>query len=134
MNNSDIVTSKIEEISQIHFKTEICESLKKDLLNFVIEKKDFNKSILIIKEKYGNFIEEIERNSGIKSIVFKKTKNEKEELLDELLEEIKKMNQLRKLEDLENKFAKNMDENSYRLVQQKSIKKDRFLENSQLHN
>ncbi len=121
LNNSDIVTSKIEEISQIHFKTEICESLKKDLLNFVIEKKDFNKSILIIKEKYGNFIEEIERNSGIKSIVFKKTKNEKEELLDELLEEIKKMNQLRKLEDLENKFAKNMDENSYaELVQLKS--------------
>ena len=38
-----------------------------------------------------------------------------------IVEEIKKMSKLRKLEDLENKFAKNMDENSYaELVQLKS--------------
>ena len=121
INNLDIVKSKIEEISQIHFKYEASENLKKDLLNLAIDKKDYKQCMLIIKEKYGNFLEEIEKNSGIKIIVSKKTQNEKEELLDELLEEIKKMSKLRKLEDLENKFAKNMDENSYaELVQLKS--------------
>ena len=43
----------------------------------------------------------------------KKSHNEKTELLEELLEDLKEMNHLKKIQFLENKVAENLDEGSY---------------------
>ena len=45
--------------------------------------------------------------------VNKKNENEKEQLLDDLLEDFKEVNRLKKIEYLEGEFAKNLDENSF---------------------
>ena len=42
-----------------------------------------------------------------------KNPQEKEEIIDELLEDLKEMNQIKKIQFLESKIAKNLDENSY---------------------
>ena len=49
----------------------------------------------------------------MKNIFENKNKIDKEEILDELLEDLKRENQLKKIEVLENKLVKNLDESSY---------------------
>ena len=56
---------------------------------------------------------EIEKNTNLKNILLKKDEEEREEILNDLIEELKKMNQLKQIEFLEIKVAKNLDERSY---------------------
>jgi hypothetical protein len=52
-------------------------------------------------------------NQKLKNILLKKKSEEREEILTDLMEELKKMNQQKQIEFLENKVAKNLDESSY---------------------
>ena len=56
---------------------------------------------------------EIEKNTNLKNILLKKNEEEREEILSDLIEELKEMNRLKQIEFLENKVAKNSDESSY---------------------
>jgi len=58
-------------------------------------------------------VSEIEKNTNFKNILLKKEDDERQEILYDLIEELKKMNQLKEIEFLENKVAKNLDESSY---------------------
>jgi len=58
-------------------------------------------------------VSEIEKNTNLKNILLKKNEEEREEILNDLIEELKQMNHLKKIEFLENKVAKNLDEGSY---------------------
>ena len=64
---------------------------------------------ILVKE----LVNEIQKNSNLKNIINKKNNEEKVEFIDELLQDMKLMNQLKKIEYLERKVANNLDENSY---------------------
>ena len=49
----------------------------------------------------------------MKNILLKKDNEEINEILNDLIDELKEMNHLKQIEFLENKVAKNLDEGSY---------------------
>ena len=58
-------------------------------------------------------IQEIEENSSIQIIAKAKNDNDILELLSELLDELKELNNPKKIESLEKELINNLDENSY---------------------
>tara|TARA_Y100001970_G_scaffold261732_1_gene345162 strand:- start:854 stop:2632 length:1779 start_codon:yes stop_codon:yes gene_type:complete len=112
INYPDTVLSKIEQLSEIKFSSEENDNLRIEILNLLSnEKPEIIKSK--INEKYLSLVGEVEKNSSLKNIFENKNKIDKEEILDELLEDLKRENQLKKIEVLENKLVKNLDESSY---------------------
>ena len=105
--------SKIEELSEINFLSEENNSLKNEILNFLLQNKNIEEIKPEIKNKFKKLIYTVEDSANIKNIISKKNDKEKEELLDELLKDWKEINYLKKIEFLENKVAKNLDESSY---------------------
>ena len=111
LNSPETAALKIEEISEITFSFAENESLKNEILTH-ISKKEVKLGDLI-DSKFNTLINEIEKNSNLKNIINKKNESEKEQLLDDLLEDFKEVNKLKKIEYLESEFAKNLDENSF---------------------
>ena len=113
LNYLDITSTKIEDISEITFLSEKNESLKKLIVTLLLERDDKEMIQLKINADYGKLIEEIQENSSIQIIT--KAKNDKAilELLNELLFELKELNNLKKIESLEKELMNNLDENSY---------------------
>ena len=62
---------------------------------------------------YKDLINEIHENSSIKIILQSKDDNSILELFQELLIELKELNNLKKIESLEKKLINNLDESSY---------------------
>ena len=58
-------------------------------------------------------INDIDKDINLKNILSKKVDTEIEEMLNDLIIELKEMNHLKQIEFLENKVAKNLDESSY---------------------
>ena len=58
-------------------------------------------------------IEHIEKNTNLKNILQKKQDDEREEVLEEIIQELLEMNHLKQIQYLEEKAAKNLDESSY---------------------
>ena len=104
---------KLEDLSEIKFLAEKNESLKKEIVNYLIEgndKESINKKINI---SYDKIIREVNENSNIQIIVKNKNDEEVAILLDELIKDHKGQSNLRKIESLEQKLINNLDENSY---------------------
>ena len=113
INYSLTAQLKIEELSELKFSSEKNESLKNEIIKKFSENLDPEETKSIIKNKFKDLIDLIEKNSSIKNIIFKKNEKEREILLIELIEELKEINQLKKIEYLESKVAKNLDEGLY---------------------
>ena len=111
LNSPETAALKIEEISEITFSFSENESLKNEILTHI--SKEEVKLGDLIDNKFNTLINEIEKNSNLKNIINKKNEIEKEQLLDDLLEDFKEVNRLKKIEYLESEFAKNLDENSF---------------------
>ena len=75
-----------------------------------MEKEDYKNKI---NKNFENLIKEIEKNSNLTNIMNKKEISEKQELLDELMQDLKEMNHFKRIEFLEGEAAKNLDESSY---------------------
>jgi len=112
LNNQDIAEKMIEELSEIKFSSEANEKLKNKILNILPEKQENIKNFFLIDEEFNKLIIEIEKNSNL-FLTIKKNNEEAGALLNELLQEIKDMNHMKKIEFLEDKVTKNLDENSY---------------------
>ena len=113
LNYSEIASNKLEDLSEIVFLAEKNESLKKEIITYLIEgndKKAINEKINI---NYEKIIREINENSNIQIIIKNKKEEEVANLLDELLKDHKEQSNLRKIETLEQKLINNLDENSY---------------------
>jgi len=113
INYLNVASKKIEDLSEITFLSEKNESLKKLIIEQLIEE---NNKIIIhetINIKYKELVREINENSSIQIIL--KTKDEEAILvsLNELLLELKELSNLRKIESLEKKLINNLDESSY---------------------
>ena len=120
INHPLTAQSKIEEISEVKFSTPDKEELKAEILNILSSTKEENIKSKINK-RFSNLVDDIDKYFSFKSIIAKKNDTEKKEFLEELLEDLNEMRQLKKIEFLERKFTENMDENSYsELVKLKS--------------
>jgi DNA primase len=113
LNHLESVKNKLEELSGIDFTIEQNQNLKQDIITFSKTNNSLNKNESEIGSKYKILIDDIDKNINLKNILSKKNDTELEETLIDLLSEIKEMNQLKKIEFLENKVAKNLDEGSY---------------------
>ena len=113
LNYLDIAHQKIEELSEITFLSEKNEELKKLIIASLID--DNEKKIIQSKVNtdYKALVNEIQDNSSIKIILKAKNNESVLELLDELLTELKELNNLKKIESLEKELINNLDENSY---------------------
>jgi len=113
LNYLDIASKKIENISEIKFFSEKNESLKKSIIDLLLEGSNKNTVQEKININYKKLVEEIHENSSIQIIL--KAKNDESilELLDELLLELKELGDLRKIESLEKELINNLDENAY---------------------
>ena len=103
----------IEELSELKFSSEESENLKNEIIKKFSENLDPAETKSIIKNNFKDQINLIEKNSNIKNIIFKKSEKERENLLKELIEELKEIIHLKKIEYLESKVAKNLDEGLY---------------------
>ena len=113
LNHLCSVKSKLDALLEIDFTNEQNEELKKEIINFAKVNDFFDKDKPKIGKKYKGLINEIEKDTNLKKILFNKEDSERAEMLNDLIEELKGMNHLRQIEFLENKVAKNLDESSY---------------------
>ena len=113
INYLNVASKKIEDLSEITFLSEKNESLKKLIIEQLIE--EHNKSIIHerINIKYKELVREINENSSIQIILKAKDEEAILDSLNELLLELKELSNLRKIESLEKKLINNLDESSY---------------------
>ena len=121
LNYKEITQLRIEELSEINFISNENNKLKNEILNLYSKDVETSYLVLKLKEKFDKIILEVENNTILRNILSKKTQEERLALFDELLVEIKEFTQLKEIELLENKLAKNLDESSFsELVKLKS--------------
>ena len=109
----DIVKMKIEELSEITFSNKDNNTLKGKIISLVLDEKNLSEIKTNIHENFNNLINNIEKNSILKNIITNKSEEDKLTFLEELLDEVKEMNHLKKIQLLESEAVKNLDENSY---------------------
>ena len=83
------------------------------IINSISEGDDKQKIEKKITKNFEKLINEIKENSSIQIIAKAKNNDEILELLSELIDEIKELNSLKRIESLEKKLINNLDENSY---------------------
>ena len=103
----------MEELLEIDFTNEQNKNLKQEIINFAKINDYLDKDKSEIRDKYKTLISDIGKDINLKNILSKKDDTEREEMLNDLMAELKEMNQLKQIEFLENKVAKNLDESSY---------------------
>ena len=113
LNYLEIASKKLQDLSDIQFLAEKNESLKKEVISCLIEGNDQNFINKKISIKYDKIIKEINENTNIQILIKNKNDEEVATLFDELLKDHNEQNNLRKIESLEQKLIKNLDENSY---------------------
>ena len=113
LNYLNSAKNKLEDLSRIDFTGEQNNELKKQIIAQLKANDVFINDKPKVDEKYKNLVIEIEKNTNLKNILLKKNGEEREEILNDLIEELKEMNHLKQIEFLENKVAKNLDEGSY---------------------
>jgi len=113
LNYLSSAENKTDDLFNIIFSIEENEELKKEIISKLKTNDTFINSKPIINEKYNSLVSEIEKNTNLKNILLKKNNEEREEILNDLIQELKEMNHLKQIEFLENKVAKNLDEGSY---------------------
>ena len=113
LNYLSSAESKLDDLLKFDFTSEQNNELKKEITDQLKINDTFIENKLKIDKKYNSLVIEIEKNTNLKNILLKKNEEEREEILSDLIEELKEMNRLKQIEFLENKVAKNLDESSY---------------------
>ena len=113
VNYKEITSRRVEEISNLEFLDEENERLKNLFIDSLNKGNDKVLLNLQTNEDYKKIIEEIKENSNIRIITKNKKEQEIMNLLDELIQDHKDQNSLKKIESLEQKLINNLDENSY---------------------
>ena len=111
--HADSALLKIEDLASIEFSSEVNNNLKNEIINHLSKGHDPSTIISKINDKFKKLIGEIQKNSNLKNIIDKKNNEKKVEFIEELLQDLKLMNQMKKIEFLESKVANNLDEQSY---------------------
>ena len=113
LNNINITSKKLEELSEIVFETKDHEDLKNIIIKLISEGKDKLEISAQIEERYQNSINVINKNSNMQLITKNKSEQDIIDMLDDLIQNYKEENSLKKIEILEQKLINNLDENSF---------------------
>ena len=116
INNLEIFRKNIELVSEINFSSELMESFKQELINYLLsEDFDFNDRTNLeqFNQKYIELINTINSNAPIKIIAINKKEDEIMILFNEVVNEIKKIDLKTKIESLEDEVSLNLDEKLY---------------------
>jgi len=113
INYPKAVKLRLEELANFKLSIKENEELKNEVINFISKENDLSALKPMIKEKYNEAVSDIEKYSNLKNISSKKNIDEYAELLTDLMTDLREMNQLKKIQFLESKVAKDLDENSY---------------------
>ena len=111
LNFTNSVKEKVNNLTEIEFSNYQNNELKNKILECINNEDDLND--LKNNIKFKNLINEIKRNNTLNTLLAKKSDLEREELFNELIEELKNLSHLKQIELLENKISKNLDETSY---------------------
>jgi DNA primase len=113
LNYPEVLKDRLEPISELEFSDEKNNDLKKEIVSLVKNNDNFELDKSLFEEKFKNLILETEKNLNFKNILLKKDNLEKQEMLDDLIQDLREMNHQKQIEFLEKKVAKNLDESSY---------------------
>ncbi len=113
LNYFDIALKKSTELSNIVFISEKNEGLKNLIIDSLVKGEDKQVIQSSLISKYKELINKINENSSIQIILKEKNELSIIEFLDELIDELKELYNLKKIESLEKKLINNLDENSY---------------------
>ena len=113
LNYTEIITKRLEELSNIKFLADKNHNFKMNIVNLLEQGHDN----VFIQSKINSLDQEILReiieNSNIQIIIKNKSDSEISDLLEELFQDHKQQRNLKKIESLEQKLINNLDENSY---------------------
>ena len=116
MNNLDIFRKNIELISEIIPSEKIILDFKKQLTEYLMSEKFFDRKKVNIEdfdEKYRELIKAINTNAPVKIISSNKDEKKIISLFYEIIVEIKKIGLKKKINSLEDKVSLNLDEKLY---------------------
>jgi len=113
LNYLSSAKSKLDDLLKIDFTNVQNNELKKEITGQLKIKDTFENNKPKVDKKYNHLVNEIEKNTNLKNILLKKDEEEREEILNDLIEELKEMNHLKQIEFLESRVAENLDEGSY---------------------
>jgi DNA primase len=113
LNYLSSAKSKLDDLLKIDFTNVQNNELKEEIIEQLKIKDTFESNKPKIDEKYYHLVSEIEKNTNLKNILLKKNEEEREEILNDLIEELKEMHHLKQIEFLESRVAENLDEGSY---------------------
>ena len=113
LNYPNVAASKIEELTELNFSSLENNNLKKEIIDIFLNSGADENRYLKVREKYDDLITKINIHVILKEILKNKQDDEKKEVLEDLISEIKEMNHLKQIEFLEDKVAKDLDETSY---------------------
>ena len=113
LNYCESIKEKLEEVEETNFLNSENNDLKNEILQQIKNNTEQDKLKDQIDKKYGPIIENLEQDINLKNILLKKSDIEKQEILIDFLQELRELNQLKEIESLEGKVAKNLDENLY---------------------
>ena len=116
INNLDIFRKNIEMISEINFSKNKMNDFKKELINYLLSEKFFDRKKIKVDDfdvKFKETISLIVDNAPVK-IIFKKKKDSEIILIfNEIISEIRKIELQKKIQFLEDKVSLNLDEAQY---------------------
>ncbi len=113
LNNYEIASKKIEELSELTLSSEKNENFKNTIIKFLSKSNNEKELNQQINTNFEQITQEIKENSNIQLILKEKNDQEILDLLNDLIQDFKEQNNLKKIESLEKKLINNLDENSY---------------------
>ena len=113
INYLDVTAKRLEELSQLKFFDEKNESLKNNIVSMMSEMNDQETINTKIRNDFPNLVTEISDNSNIQIILKNKNSADIEEIFNELIEDHLEQGNLKKIESLEKKLIKSLDEGAY---------------------
>ena len=116
INNLNVFRKNIELISEIDFSTKSLSDFKENILEFLLDDKLFERNKIEpedFSKKFENIIKNINSNAPVKIIALNKSKNEIVDMFKEVVNEVKKIDLRKKIENLEDEVSVSLDENSY---------------------
>ena len=109
----ELIDEYEEILSKLNLSSPILNEFKAVVIKDYFEKNYSKKSDFLSEENFKDLIEQIKSNTNITTIFAKKNLKEKQEILNEIIEELKEINQLQKIKILESEVVKNFDESKY---------------------
>ena len=113
LHHTNSVKNNLDDFQKLNFVDKEKINFQKDLIEFILIKKDLSKILQHLSDKHSSLIDEIERNSQIKFIIKKKNDQEIIEMLQDLLEDLDKISKENQIDSIEKNLINNFDENLY---------------------